>query len=358
MNKMFIISASILLFLVFVFVGNYSIQQMHSGGFYRTQEIYENLGPVLYYEEGLYATVTVRDLISPFGRGKALFINGKGQGSTEIADLRVNYLLAYLPKLIRSETENSLVIGLGTGTTSGQLSQVSETTTIEIEPEVLGASKHFRNFNLDVLNNENHKLIIDDGRNYLLRNDGKYDVIIPEPSDPWQSFSTNLFSREFFELAKEDLGENGLYLQWVPIYQMSPEDFKSFYKTFNSVFPNVVAFANIKLSEDTPVKFSTSEIILVGSENEININEEMFNGNYNSLPKISKQGLGTLRLSSGSDIYNLKLFDSRDLEGYAEKAKVITDDNLLLEFSSAKNVYNQNPEEVIADINDFLEKNE
>ena len=85
----------LVLFLVLAYFGNYNVQQMHTGGFYRTEEIYEELGPVVYYKEGLYATITVRDLFS--GAGKALFINGKGQGGTEITDLRVNFLLAYLP---------------------------------------------------------------------------------------------------------------------------------------------------------------------------------------------------------------------------------------------------------------------
>src|SRR3990172_11662260 len=100
MNKMFFISASIILFLALALVGIYNIQKMHSGGFYRTEEIYENLGPVVYYKEGLYATVTVREIL---GSGKALFINGKGQGSHGITDLRVNFLLAYLPLLIKPE---------------------------------------------------------------------------------------------------------------------------------------------------------------------------------------------------------------------------------------------------------------
>ena len=348
-----IIPIALILFLIFAFVGDYNIQQMHSGGFYRTERIYEELGPVVYYEEGLYATVSVRDL---FGKGKALFINGKGQGSSEITDLRINFLLAYLPSLIKSEIENVLVIGLGTGTTSGQLSQFVNTTTIEIESKVIGAAPYFRIFNLDVLGNPNHNLIIDDGRNWLLKNNKKFNVIIPEPSDPWQSFSTALFSKEFLELASEDLEEDGLYLQWVPIYQMSPDDFKNFYKTFNSVFPHNAAFANIKSDEDTPVKFETSEIILVGSRKEIEINEEKFNKNYDNLSELSKQHLSSIRLASGDEVYHLLLFTSEQMQGYAKDSKLITDNNPILEFSTAKNVLNQNPKEVIDDIEKFISR--
>ena len=102
---------------------------MHSGGFYKTHLGELDIGEVVYYEEGLHATVTVRSL---FDKGYALFINGKGQGGFEAKDLRVNFLLAYLPELTNPKAQESLVIGLVTGTTSGQLSQFTKTTTLEI----------------------------------------------------------------------------------------------------------------------------------------------------------------------------------------------------------------------------------
>ncbi|MEX0932737.1 MAG: hypothetical protein WDZ77_01410 [Candidatus Pacearchaeota archaeon] len=353
MDNKTIVIISVVAFIALALVGNYNIQQMHSGGFYRTQEIYEDLGPVVYYEEGLYATVTVRDL---FGQGKSLFLNGKGQGSSGINDLRVNFLLAYLPLLTKPEIENVLVIGLGTGTTSGQLAKFSKVKTLEIESEVIGATSYFTSFNLNVIENPNHELIINDARNHLLKNEKEYDLIVQEPSDPWQSFSTNLYSKEFFELLKEDLSENGLYIKWVPIYTMSPEDFKSLYATFDSIFPNNVAFANIKPTENTPVILETSEIILVGSKKNIEISKEVFDQNYQRLPSLSKQGLENLRLSSGEEIYNLLIFTSEQMEGYAQDSDLVTDNNPILEFSTAKNVLNQNPGAVIEDIENYLEE--
>src|SRR3989344_3391190 len=153
MNKMFIVTASMFLFLALALIGNYSIQQMHSGGFYRTNQKTETLGNVVYYQEGLYATVSVRELTKEEParqHAKALFINGIGQGSTNIKDLRVSLLLTYIPSLIKLNSEKGLVIGLGTGMTSGHLSQFTDVTTIEIEPQVAKASEHFRLFNLDV----------------------------------------------------------------------------------------------------------------------------------------------------------------------------------------------------------------
>ncbi len=350
-KKLFVMYA--LFFILLASFAGYNIQSMHSGGFYRPSEIQENFGQVIYYEEGLHATITVREHI---GQVKALYINGKPQGSYEILDLRVNFLLAYLPEILRPESKNALIIGLGTGTTSGQISQIMPTTTVEIEKEVIPASDYFTVFNLNVLENPNHTLIIGDGRNYLLKNSEKYDIISQEPSDPWQSFSSALYSKEFFELVKEDLSEKGVYAHWIPIYTMSEKDFQNFYKTFREVFPYQLAFANIKSNEDTPAQLKTSEIILIGSKSPIESNEKEIEKGYNLLPESSKQSLNSIKLSSGKDFHNLILFTEKDLEGYAQSAETITDDRPLLEFSTAKNVLTQNPEMVLQDINKYMEE--
>ena len=101
-------------------------------------------------------------------------------------------------------------------------------TTVEIEPAILDAARHFSKMNHNVLDNKNHKIVIADGRNFLLKTNEKYDIIIPEPSDPWQSFSASLFSKEFIELAASRLNDGGIYVQWAPLYGMGADDFRSF----------------------------------------------------------------------------------------------------------------------------------
>ncbi|PIV41694.1 MAG: hypothetical protein COS26_03185 [Candidatus Nealsonbacteria bacterium CG02_land_8_20_14_3_00_40_11] len=351
-----IIPASLVLFFIFSVFGNYNIQELYSGGFYRSQYSKELLKETdfLYYKEGLHATVAVvRD---PLEGARGLLINGKGQGSTAFSDMRVNSLLAYLPFLFKPDVKESLVIGLGTGTTPGHLAQLTKVTTVEIEPAILEAAKYFEVINLNVLENPNHNLVIADGRNYLLKSKEKYDIIIPEPSDPWQSFSTLLFSKEFMELAKEHLKEGGIYTQWAPVYQMRVEDFKNFYKTFNSVFPFVAAFVNVGEKENLPVKLPTTEIILLGSEEDI-FTEEKLREAFTNLPREAQEEyLPAIWINSSNDLLNLLLFVSGEMEGYADKAEYITDDNAKLEFSAAKNILLPNPEEVISNIKNFLKQ--
>jgi len=66
--------------------------------------------------------------------------------------------------------------------------------------------------------------------------------------------------------------------------------------------------------------------------------------------------LPAIWINSSNDLLNLLLFVSGEMEGYADKAEYITDDNAKLEFSAAKNILLPNPEEVISNIKNFLKQ--
>ena len=336
-----VLPAAFIIFLVLISATSYDIEKLHTQGFYRINPVNNE---VLFYKEGFYSTVSVAKDNSTI----ALLINGKGQGSTVATDARVNFLLGYLPILLKPESKTSLVIGLGTGTTSGILSKHTKTTTVEIEPAVVEASRYFWFMNFDVLNNTNHMLVIDDARNYLMHTTERFDIISTEPCDPWQSFSSSLYSKEFFEIVKKKLNDGGLFVQWVPIYTMSVDDFKSLYHTFTSVFPYAVAFVNVKNNEG----LSTTEIILIGSDREIDV--ENIRRSFTSLPETERIYLRGIRIDSADDILDLLLFTSDEMKGYADTNPIITDDNCMLEFSTSRKVLYQNPMETIADINRFI----
>jgi hypothetical protein len=137
---------------------------------------------------------------------------------------------------------------------------------------------------------------------------------------------------------------------------MSPEDFRSYYKTFHSVFPNVVVFANIKENEQIPYNSEAGELVFIGSEREIDY-ESLIPSNFDSLSGFSKQHLKIILIDSSEDVLNLFMFTDEDLKGYAENSTMITDDNLLLEFSTAKTFLKGNSSRVLEDINKYIEQN-
>ena len=350
-----VLPAAAVLFFIFIFTAKYDIDEMHSSGYYA--DLPKDMAldwKTVYYKEGMHGTVAVQQYKDE--RSFTLLMNGKGQGSNVITDWRVNQLLAALPLLINPGAKNALVIGLGTGTTSGLLAQAVDTTTIEIEPAILGAAKYFSEVNHDVLENSRHKIVIGDGRHFLLKTDEKWDMIIPEPSDPWQSFSSALFSEEFFRLAAEHLNESGIFMQWVPSSSMSEDSFKSFYKTFNSVFPSVAVFANIRENEEFAVPLPPSEFLLIGSNNEIAFND--LDRKFKELPVSLKNDLSKAGIPSASEIRFLFLASGRQIGNYAVDAELLDDDMPLLETSVARYIISSKTSlEVINSLQEFLREN-
>ncbi|MDI6738641.1 MAG: hypothetical protein QME12_09110 [Nanoarchaeota archaeon] len=319
-----VVPIALVLFFTIALFARYDVQELHSSGYYAGAPKGEVAkGKIIFYEEGAYGTIAVKKF-SDTG-ALSLFINGKGQGSNIASDWRVNMLLATLPLIFNPESKNALIIGLGTGTTSGLLAEAINVTTVEIEPVILEAAKYFSTMNHNVLGNKNHNIVIADGRNYLLKTNEKYDIIIPEPSDPWQSFSASLFTKEFIELAASRLNDDGLYVQWAPLYGMSTDDFRSFYYTFNSVFPYTLGFVNAREDESLPIKLYPSELILVGSKSEIKINETQLAKSFGAIPESVRQDLYGVGLDDINNILFLKAFSGEEIKGYGAGQGIITD---------------------------------
>ena len=250
---------------------------------------------LLFYKESLYQSITV----IPYGEDKSLKLNGKTQCSTNRVISLGLIRLAIVPyELFENnygKPQTSLNVGLGCGVTSKKLSELLETTTIEIDPVVVEANEKF-------FAKIDHRLIIDDARNWLLRNDEKFDIIVTEPSDPYHN-NGMLFTKEYFLLLSNRLTENGLVSQWVPTFELLNNDFIIFYNTFHSVFPYVYAY------QMEPNNFG--QMIFIGSKK-------------------------PLKIESG----NFYIFSHEDVTHV--ETELNTDDNPVLEFSTARNLNTPN----------------
>lgn len=284
--------------LLFFLVPNYDVKFL-SGGVYvyntfnstALEKLVER-EEILFYKESLYSTV----IVSEHNELKKLNINGKIQcvTSPQIYQGLVN--LARFPYDLYSfnygEPKNALDIGLGCGVTSDALAQNLNTTTLEIDPVVIEANSFF-------LEKLDHRIIIDDARNWLFRNDEKFDIITTEPSDLYIN-RNSLFTKEFFSLVNSRLTENGIIAQWVPLFEMTTNDFYIFYNTFHSVFPYVYFYQMEPIDK--------GQIIFIGSQKPLQIFE---NDLY---------------------LYSHETLAPRDTE-------LNTDDKPVLEFSVARNIY-------------------
>jgi spermidine synthase len=293
---------------------------------YLSRDVFKNAGEnLLYYKEGVSATVDVSVISNSPGRNDLIMqINGRGLGSTDLINAKAQRLLAHIPLLHHPDPEKILFVGLGTGMSAGvaTLYPVKAIDVVEISPEVVEASQLFSNFNYNLSKDIRYNLILDDARNYLLKTDQQYDVISAEPMDPFIAGSGNLFTKEYFELVKKRLRPGGVAAQWVPMYRVSNSDFKTIIRTFTSVFPHTTAWLVV------------NEIILIGSDTEIRINQDSIKKAFEDV-KITED-LKIMNISNKSQLLSIFLFNETALKEYAGNGRLNTDDFPFLDYSTPK----------------------
>jgi spermidine synthase len=131
-------------------------------------------------------------------------------------------------------------VGLGTGITAGAalLHPVERIVALEIVPEVATAAREdFADVNGRVMDDPRVAVVIDDGRNYLAASPQQFDVIVGDLLVPWRPAEAPLYTREHFESVRRALTGEGVFAQWLPLYQLSPEQLAIVLRTFLDVFP-------------------------------------------------------------------------------------------------------------------------
>ncbi len=195
---------------------------------------------LLFYEDAADATVSVEENGPPNRRQLVLRVNGKADASTR-GDWSTQILVAHLPLMVKPESRDVFVFGMGSGISAGAVLgyPVQRLTVAENCEPVLRAAKLFAAWNQGVLTNGRTHLCREDARTVLKLSPHKYDVIIAEPSNPWTAGIGSVFSREFYRLAASRLQPGGILAQWFHLYEMSDGIVDLVVRTFGTVFPNM-----------------------------------------------------------------------------------------------------------------------
>ena len=171
--------------------------------------------------------------------------NGKTDASTDPGDMANQLLLGHLPMLLHPDPRDVFVLGLGTGVSAAAVARypAQSIEIADIEGAAREATQQFAAQNRNVLADPRVRFLVADGRNALLARDKTYDVIISDPSDVWVAGVGNLFTREFYALARTRLKPGGVMVQWFHMHSLPPEQMKLIVATFRSVFPVHVVVA-------------------------------------------------------------------------------------------------------------------
>jgi spermidine synthase len=280
---------------------------------------------LMMYEEGPTATVSVRkdwDIIS-------MAVNGRTNASDR-EDMPTQVMLGQLPVLLAPRLKNALVVGFATGVTAGSILQspIESVECVELEPAAVKSSRFFEHVNNLPLNDPRVHLIIDDARTYLRVVPTRYDVIVSEPSHPWVPGVANLFTREFFQLGRERLNDDGVFVQWVQIYQLSTDSLRSVLATFHETYPYVFVFR-------VQAAWKGKDLLLVGSKTPLTldrIKERVAD------PRIAAE-IKRANINSEADARAWYVCDEKQLERAVAGAVINTDDNMHIETTAPREAF-------------------
>ncbi|MEE8186006.1 MAG: fused MFS/spermidine synthase, partial [Thermodesulfobacteriota bacterium] len=283
---------------------------------------------IIFYDEGATATVLIaeREGMDITSSNKRLWVNGNMATAAFYEGLQINRFQGVLPMILHSNPKDVLVIAFGSGTTFGTLSQfgIKHADNVEISKTVIKGASYFKTENRDVLNNPKSRIIIDDGRSYLKVTEKKYDVITEEPMHPSLAGVVNLYTKEYYELAKSHLKEGGIMSQWIPLYSLSVEDVRMLVRTFLSVFPH------------TTIWMVNADIFMIGSPTRISIDYGLLEKRL--VPSNIKALLKEIDLEDPLELLNTFLMNEDMVRVYSNGAPVIGDNMPLVEFTGPKSL--------------------
>lgn len=294
-------------------------------------EGFESNRKILFEKEGFHSHVSVTEKNGV----RSLRINGKTDGS-DGGDLTTQSLLAILPLAHVQNPANALIIGLGTGVTAGSALNFPQLTVncVEIDDAVISAAKYFNHVSGNPFSNERFRVIFADARTVLGSGLESYDVIISEPSNPWITGVSNLFTVDYFTAAIDRLSDKGIMCQWIHSYYMDPETLMIIFRSFQTVFPFCT------LWEGSP-----GDYLILGSRHD----QMPENTDYTFLFADSpvEKDLSRLKIYNSSDLMQCFVLDSHSflLMTRQTGSRLNTDDLPYVEFNAPMSLYHNTVEE-------------
>ncbi|MCD6289551.1 MAG: fused MFS/spermidine synthase [Anaerolineae bacterium] len=193
---------------------------------------------LVFYKEGVETTVAVFDV--PEQHFKVSFVNGRIEVPTDAISMRAFHLLGHLPALLRPDARNALVLSFGNGIATGSLDvhNIPVIDAVDLSPEMIEAARIYWEENYNVLHSPRLHLHVEDARNFLLQADQRYDIITTDATHPSNASSWALFTLEFYELVRQRLSPDGVFMQWLPFHSLRESDYKAIIRTCRGVFPH------------------------------------------------------------------------------------------------------------------------
>jgi spermidine synthase len=282
------------------------------------QQFANRFGDILFYREEVTDTVMVTE--DDMGR---MIRYADGRGTAGTMTWIENWMYTHLPLMIHPDPKRMLHIGFGVGNSlSAALRHPLEhVDCVELSPGVIDAAPFFRATNRDALADPRVNLVIQDGRNYLLTSPDRYDVIHLEPPELHTAGVANLYTREFYERARDHLTEDGIFSIWINVGMTPEEDVQMILRTMASVFPHVSVWHG-------PLLYSW-----IANGSNVSLDPDLGRLAEGFANPALRSDLDAMGIPSPFHLLNYFLFADQEVAEFAGEGPLVLDDHTRLDFS-------------------------
>jgi predicted membrane-bound spermidine synthase len=203
---------------------------------------------VLYYRDGKTASVA---LVGQPEQGMRISTNGKTDAmiaplhKPASVDEATMVLAGALALAHHPRARSAANIGFGSGKTTHTLlatPQLERVDTVEIEPYMVEAARGFGASVRNAFSDPRSHLYYEDAKTFFSTRNARYDLIVSEPSNPWVSGISSLFTEEFYAHVRKHLAREGLLVQWLQGYETDMPLLASVFKALGAHFEDYVVY--------------------------------------------------------------------------------------------------------------------
>lgn len=151
--------------------------------------------------------------------------------------------MGHIPLMLAPKSRSALFLGLGTGTTVGAAASwpLERIDAVELVPEIVESLRWFDAINGGIRNDPRFAFHAADARRFVAADGPAYDLIVGDLFHPYVDGAAFLFTREHFRNVARRMNPGGLFVQWLPLFQLDPEGAGSIVRSFLDVFPRAEA---------------------------------------------------------------------------------------------------------------------
>jgi spermidine synthase len=180
----------------------------------------------------------------------AIKINGSySLGSTQAYADQANQ--TRIPLLAFPHIKSIFNIGFGTGMSAGaalnsEFPDVNRVVSSELTPEVVTAAKIYIPSEMTggIFTDPRSTILLEDGRHFLMASNQTFDMINADLFLPYRRGAGSLYSLDHYQAAAKRLNPEGVFVQWLPLYQITETEFGVIARTMLEAFDQVTIWHN------------------------------------------------------------------------------------------------------------------